>query len=365
MKITNVSVTVVSLPAPPKPFWNSIVRTERRGGARITIRTDENVAGTAPCSGSVKELVEGTIGPKIAGSDPFRPEQIWHMMYMGGTRKPIAAGLHIVAMSAVDNALWDLRGKALGVPVWKLAGGAADTVDVYAAGGYYEDGKGVRDLCREMESYVAEGFRAVKMKVGWPDAGLAYDAERVRAVRNTVGDDVKLMVDANNAWDAATAVRFGRMIEDVQPFWFEEPVHPDDYDGGAKVAAALDVPVAAGENTFTRYGFRTLMDSGAAEIVQADPNLCGGISEWLKIAAAADARHLPMAPHGNAAVGCACVAAVSNGLITEYYPSAFRNELAEPLTFRDGRIVLPSAPGLGIEWNEELFNGGGTGTGSD
>jgi L-alanine-DL-glutamate epimerase-like enolase superfamily enzyme len=274
---------------------------------------------------------------------------------MGGTRKPVAAGTDIVAISAVDNALWDLKGKALGQPVWKLAGGAQDTVWVYAAGGYYEDGKGINELCREMESYVAEGFGAVKMKVGWPGAGLVHDAERVRAVRAAIGAEIELMIDANNAWDAVTAIRFGRMVEDVRPFWFEEPVHPDDFEGSAKVAEALDMPVAAGENTFTRYGFRELVENGAAEVVQADPNTCGGISEWLKIAGLAAAHHLPMAPHGNASVGCSCVAAVGNGLITEYYPTAFRSELTESLTFKNGRIQLSDEPGLGIVWREDLI----------
>jgi L-alanine-DL-glutamate epimerase-like enolase superfamily enzyme len=353
VKVTAITVTIIPMPPLPKPFWNSIVRTKDRGGARVEISTDEGIVGMAPCSGGVKALVEGTIARKLVGMDPLRGEAIWQTMYMGGTRKPVAAGTDIVAMSAVDNALWDLRGKSFGQPVWKLAGGAKETVRVYAAGGYYEDEKGIAELCAEMKGYVAEGFSAVKMKVGWPGAGLRRDADRVYAVRDAVGEDVELMIDANNAWDATTAIRFARMVEDARPYWFEEPVHPDDFKGAVKVAEALDMPVAAGENTFTRYGFRELIDAAAAEVVQADPNTCGGISEWLKIAALASANHLPMAPHGNAAVGCACVAAVENGLITEHYPSAFRNELVEPPEFRNGRILLSDEPGLGIVWREE------------
>ncbi len=361
MKITDIVVAVVPMPSLAKPFWNSIIRTERVDRARIEIKTDEGVVGTAPCQPGVKHFVEGTIRGKLIGLDPLRTDLLWQTMYMGGTRKPVSKGSFIVAMSAVDNALWDLKGKALGQPVWRLAGGAYDTVRVYAAGGYYEDDKGVPELCAEMESYVAEGFTAVKMKVGWPGAGLKGDAERVAAVRGAIGDDIDLMVDANNAWDAHTAIRFGRMIERYEPYWFEEPVHADDYDGAAKVAAALDIPIASGENEHTRYGFRELIERGGAQIIQADPNNCGGISEWLRIAAIAGAHHLPMSPHGNAAIGACCVAAVGNGLITEYYPTAHHNPLLGRLDFRDGHVMLSEEPGLGIQWDEALISSMGKG----
>ena len=355
MKITDVRVTVVPMGELETPFWNSIIRTEKRDRARVEIATDEGIVGMAPASPGVRGDVEGAIRAKLVGQDPLRTEALWQSLYMGGTRKPVAKGSFIVSLGVVDNALWDLKGKALGQPVWRLAGGAQDRVWIYAAGGYYEDGKGVRELCRELESYVAEGFGAVKMKVGWPGVTLKGDAERVRAVRKAIGPDVELMVDANNAWDSHTAIRFARMIEDTEPYWFEEPVHADDIEGAVKVAAALDMPVASGENEFTRWGFRDLIERGGAEIIQADPNTSGGISEWLKIAAMAGAHHLPMAPHGNAAVGSCCVAAVANGLITEYYPTAHSDELVGPMDFRDGHIVMPQTPGLGIEWNEKLI----------
>ena len=355
MKISDITFTQISLGSLERPFWNSIIRTTSRGFARVDIRTDEGAMGAAPASAGSRSIIEGSLRRKLIGQDPMRTDQLWQMMYMGGTRKPVAKGDYIVAMSALDNALWDLKGQVLGQPVWKLAGGAQSRVRAYAAGGYYEEEKGHREICREMESYVEYGFRAVKMKVGWPGMTLRQDAERVRAVRSAIGDDVDLMVDANNAWDASTAIRFGRLIENCDPYWFEEPVHADDLEGAIKVAAALDVPVASGENEFTRWGFRDLIESGAAEIVQADPSICGGISEWLRIAALASAHHLPMAPHGQAALGSCCVAAVENGLITENYPSAFQNEAAEPVDFRGGYIHLSNAPGLGIVWNEKLI----------
>ncbi|MBN1401452.1 MAG: mandelate racemase/muconate lactonizing enzyme family protein [Anaerolineae bacterium] len=358
MKITDITLSVVDLGPLEQPFWNSIIKTTRRTQARIEIRTDEGLTGLAPCSasGSMQATLLGPLKAKLLNQDPLRIGYLWDRMYMGGTRKPVAKGDYIHAMSAVDIALWDLTGKALGQPVWKLIGGVQSRVWAYAAGGYYAEGKGLAELAAELGGYVRDGFRAVKMKVGWPGVSLKEDQERVRAAREAIGPDVELMVDANNAWDANTAIRFGHMVEQYEPYWFEEPVHADDFSGGAKVAAALRMPVATGENEFTRWGFRDLIDAGAVEVVQADPNICGGISEWLKIAALASAKHLKMAPHGNPNVGSCCVAAVENGLITESYPTSHRNLLMGPVDFRqDGYIYMSDAPGLGIDWDEQAL----------
>ena len=357
MKISHIAVSVIELGTLDVPFWNSIIRTSTATRARVEIHTDDGLVGFAPCSASasIRSTILGALTTKLKSQDPLRTGHLWSLMYMGGTRKPVAKGDYITAMSAVDNALWDLKGKALAQPVWRLAGGCQERVRAYAAGGYYAEGKGPRQLADELEGYANEGFRAVKMKVGWPGVSLRHDAERVRAVRQAIGPDVELMVDANNGWDANTAIRFGRMIEPYDPYWFEEPVHADDFRGAAKVAAALDVPVASGENEYTRWGFRDLIEQDAAEVVQADPNICGGLSEWLKIASFAGAYHLPMAPHGNASIGSCCVAAVDNGLITENYPTSFKSVLMAPVDFRkDGFIYMSETPGLGIEWDEDI-----------
>jgi len=316
------------------------------------------VVGMAPGSASsaAQATILGPIRSKLIGEDPLRIGHLWSKMYMGGTRKPVAKGDYIRSMGAVDNALWDLVGKALNQPVWKLIGGVQSRVKAYAAGGYYQEGKGLPELCAEMESYVRVGFRAVKMKVGWAGVTLREDAERVRAVREAIGPDVDLMIDANNAWDAKTALRFARMVEPYDPYWFEEPVRADDLRGGALLVSALDMPIASGENEFTRWGARDLIEAHAADIIQLDPTTCGGISEWLKVAAMASAYHLKMAPHGNPNIGSCCVAAVENGLITENYPSTFHNALVGPVDFRsDGYIYMSDLPGLGITWDEALI----------
>jgi L-alanine-DL-glutamate epimerase-like enolase superfamily enzyme len=358
MRITDVKVTVVDLGQLEQPFWNAIIKTTGRRRGRIEIYTDEGAVGMAPCSASAsrRAMILGPIRSKLLDQDPLRIGYLWNRMYMGGTRKPVAKGDYITAMGATDNALWDLQGKIVSQPVWKLIGGTQSRVKAYAAGGYYAEDKGLSELCAEMESYVGSGFRAVKMKVGWPGVTLKEDAERVRAVREAIGADIDLMIDANNAWDAKTALRFARLVAPYDPYWFEEPVPADDFRGGALLVSSLDMPIASGENEFTRWGARDLIKAHAADIIQLDPTTCGGISEWLKAAAMASAYHLHVAPHGNPNIGSCCVAAVENGLITENYPTSHHNILMEPVDFcSDGYIYMSEEPGLGIGWNEKVI----------
>jgi L-alanine-DL-glutamate epimerase-like enolase superfamily enzyme len=269
---------------------------------------------------------------------------------MFSVRHTTTGGDFMFALSRVDIALWDLLGKVVGQPVWRLLGGDRNRVEAYAAGGYYGHEKGLRELAAEMERYLALGYRAVKMKVGWVGTTLKADAERVRVVRETVGPDIKLMVDANHAYTAAQAIQFGRMVERYEIEWFEEPVPHTDLRGGAEVCAALDMPIATGEMETTRWGFRTLLAARALDICQADPVNCGGLTEWRKIAALATADHLPLAPHGTHTIGMHCVASCPEGLTVETYPEVYAvPELMAPLVLEDGQIRVPDTPGLGLE----------------
>jgi L-alanine-DL-glutamate epimerase-like enolase superfamily enzyme len=264
-------------------------------------------------------------------------------------RKPVAKGEYIRAMGAVDIAVWDLIGKALNMPVYQVLGACSDRIRVYAAGGYYEEGKGLKELAAEMEEYVREGFRAVKMKVGGEP--MKTDAERVRAVRDAVGPDIDILLDANNKWNAYEAIRFGRMVEKYDPYWFEEPVEPDDFQGCAEVRRVLDIPVVAGENEFTRWGCRDLIQAGSADILNLDTVIAGGITEYRKIAALASAHHIPVAPHGNPHMAVHLLASTPNTLIMETYPAVeSKYNVALPLfPVKDGYITPPSKPGIGID----------------
>jgi L-alanine-DL-glutamate epimerase-like enolase superfamily enzyme len=269
-------------------------------------------------------------------------------------RKPVAKGEYIRAMGAVDIAIWDIIGKALNLPVYKALGACSDRIRVYAAGGYYEEGKGLKELAAEMEGYVREGFRAVKMKVG--GAPMREDVERVRAVRDAIGPDIDLQLDANNKWNAYEAIRFGRMVERYDPAWFEEPVEPDDFAGCAEVRKALDIPIVAGENEFTRWGARDLLTANSCDILNIDTVIGGGITEYRKIAGLASAFHVPVAPHGSPHMAVHLLASTPNTLIMETYPAVeSKYNLALPLfPVKDGHVQAPRKPGLGIDPDPEI-----------
>jgi len=269
-------------------------------------------------------------------------------------RKPVAKGEYIRAMGAVDIAIWDIIGKALNLPVYKVLGACNEKIRVYAAGGYYEDGKGPAELVKEMEGYVREGFRAVKIKIG--GEGLKVDVERIRAVREALGPDIDILLDANNRWNAYEAIRFGRAVEKYDPYWFEEPVEPDDFKGCAEVRRALDTPIVAGENEFTRWGCRELIEAGSADILNLDTVIAGGITEYRKIAGMASAYHIPVAPHGNPFMAVHLLASTPNTLIMETYPGVeSKYNPALPLfPVKDGYIQAPDKPGIGIDPDPEM-----------
>ena len=349
MRITEVKFLRLRFPGKTPRQRNAILWSG--GGApgmtQLEIHTDAGLIGRSIPAGFT-EIIERNLAPVIRGENPFFVERIWDKMYRQW-RKPVAKGAVIQAMGAVDIAIWDIIGKALGKPVYQVLGGFTERVRVYAAGGYYEEGKSTADLAREMESYVKEGFRAVKMKVGGEPLGV--DVERVRAVREAIGPKIDLLVDANNKWKAYEAIRFGRAVEKYDIFWFEEPVEPDDFKGCAEVRQALDIPIVAGENEFTRWGCRELLEARSADILNLDTVIAGGITEYRKIAALASAYHTPVSPHGNPFMAVHLLASVSNGLIMETYPAIeSKYNLALPLfPVQEGYITVPDKPGLGID----------------
>jgi len=354
IRITGVTFLRLRFPGTTARKRNSILWSG--GGApgmtQLEVHTDAGIIGRSIPAGFT-DIIEKSLAPVIRGENPFYTERIWDRMYRQW-RKPVAKGAVIHAIGAVDIALWDIIGKALGMPVYRVLGGFTDRVRVYAAGGYYEEGKTIADLAREMEGYVREGFRAVKMKVGGEP--LAVDLERVRAVREAIGPRIDLLIDANNKWTAHEAIRFGRAAEKYDPFWFEEPVEPDDFAGCAEVRQALDIPIAAGENEFTRWGCRELLEARSADVLNADTVIAGGITEYRKIAALASAYHVPVSPHGNPFMAVHLLASVPNGLIMETYPGVeSKYNLALPLfPVKDGYVAVPDKPGLGIDPDPEV-----------
>ena len=355
IKITDIQFLRMRFPGKTPRKRNGTI--ESGGGApgmtQVEVHTDAGIVGRS-ISGGSHDIITSQLLPRIKGMNPFHVEAIWDRMYRFN-RKPVAKGAYIAAMGAVDIAIWDIIGKALGMPVCEVLGVFSTKIRVYAAGGYYEENKGVGELVREMEGYVKEGFHAVKMKIGGEP--MDVDHERVRAVRQAIGPKIDLAIDANNRWTAAEAIRFGRMVEKYNPFWFEEPVEPDDFDGCAEVKRVLDIPIAAGENEFTRWGARDLIQAKAVDVLQCDTVLSGGITEGRKIAALASAYHIPFSPHGSPHMALHLLASVPNALIMETYPAVeSQYNLALPLfPVKDGYIEVPNLPGLGIDPAPEMI----------
>jgi L-alanine-DL-glutamate epimerase-like enolase superfamily enzyme len=335
---------------------------ENREYTLVRITNKDGVEGIGFCCGGTKAGHISTIAVRdllrshVIGRESHEVESIWHDMFrdsiLHGRR-----GSVMRAISAIDIALWDLRAKELGIPLSQLLGTyKKDNLPAYASGGVYYEGQTADDLAKELRGYVDMGFKAVKMKVGHlkPDE----DVIRVKAAREAIGESVHLLLDANNAWpDAASAIRAIRPLEDYNPGWIEEPVMPDDIEASAAVKAATRIPVATGEIEATRWGFRQLIHHNAASILQPDAAVCGGITEWRKIAALAAAHTLPVAPHWFPEIHMHLVAATPNAIWVECVPhtkvASFALILKEPVETQNGAVVLPKGPGIGIELVEE------------
>lgn len=293
---------------------------------------------------------------RVRGLDVFAADRLWESMYLPklyGRR-----GLTTRAMSAIDIAVWDLKGKALGLPLYRLLGAHSPKARGYFPGGYYEESKGIDGLIEEMTAFVTQGARAVKLKVG--RAPIRHDVDRVRAVRAALGSSVDILVDANNAYAPYEAIQIGRQLERLGVFWFEEPVAADDLEGSARVAAALDLPIASGENEYTRYGFREMIKAKAADIFNADAQTLGGITEWCKVADMAAAYDIPIAPHGHQHIHSHLVSAAPNGLMVECCTNSNSPLLLEifpePLRVENGEIYAPTGPGLGVSLDLTVAN---------
>jgi len=359
MKVTDLEATLIYIPL-KRPVAFATAEVRGRYYTIVKVRTDQGVEGwgyTVGVGPVVKAAAE-SLKDFVIGEDPLATERIWDKIFhsnhnmLAGRR-----GALIRALSALDIALWDIKGKVAGLPIYKLLGAFRDRVPCYASGGYYAEGKGLDGLAKEMEGYVAKGFKAAKMKVG--RLSIKEDAERVRVAREALGDERLLMVDCNNAYpDAATAIRAGRAFEPYNIAWLEEPLYPDNLPGHAAVAAALDAPVATGELEGTRWGFRQMIELKAADILQPDVIVVGGISEWMKVAQTAASFDLPVAPHVSWEIHVHLGAATRNTMILEYFlreadvynPDDFQKE---PLVPKDGYLIPPDKPGHGLELDEK------------
>jgi len=371
MMITAVRTHVLEA-ALSQPFAYSRAWYDTRTAMLVEIATDQGLVGWGECYGPARitAAVVQTVAPWLVGQDPLRTDYLWQLIY-ARLRDHGQKGVVIEGLSGIDIALWDIKGKHFGVPVHRLLGGTfRSEVQAYATGLYRRrSGDPLRYLADEAAGYVAEGFKAVKLKVGF---GVEEDAAATRAVREAIGTHVTLMVDANHAYDAAAAIRLGRMIEPHDIGWFEEPVPPEDVAGYREVKAAISIPIAGGECEFTRFGFRDLLVSRAIDIIQPDTCAAGGLSECKKIADMAEAFGVRYNPHVWG-TGIAIAASLQLlAVLPSHTPPSLapvapmlefdRTEhpirqslLVQPIEHMKGIVRVPDGPGLGIEVDREAL----------
>jgi D-galactarolactone cycloisomerase len=362
MKITGVRTHLVHCPIPQEHRVRSGAGYKlARQAAFVEIETDEGMSGYGPCSfgsvsldlASVAALIEKTYAPALVGQDPGRIEHHWDRIYYGAiTRTHGPRGVGVAMLSAIDIALWDLKGKALGVPVYELLGGAVrDPQPLYVSSVYWAPPE---QAAAQARAFVADGFKAFKVKVGFD---VANDIESLHAIRDEVGYDVDMLVDANQCYTRHLALQVGRELEKLRVFFYEEPLPTDDVDGHRFLAEKLDVRIATGENMYTRWDFMPFLSAGAVHVVQADASRCGGISEAAKIADVAGAFHAHFVPHTfsdalTVVANLHVVAARANAPIMEYDRTwnPLQTELVKnPPEVRNSAIELPNGPGLGVE----------------
>jgi D-galactarolactone cycloisomerase len=342
------------------------------------VTTDAGVTGwgEALCQGLqppeiAAATVRAALKPLAIGADPLQPEVLWHRMYHH-TRDYGMKGAVIGAISGVDIALWDIIGKACKQPIHKLIGGSfRPRVEAYATGLYFKNMDRLNEeAAEEARGYAEQGFRSIKMKIGL--GSLKKDLDRVAAVRDAIGPGIRLMVDANHCFNVPQAINIGRELEQLDVYWFEEPISPEDREGYVEVSRRLDIAVAGGENEFTKFGFRDIIDRRAMDIVQPDVCAAGGITECKKIAALAQAAGIQCIPHAwGTAIGLAatihflaslpecppCLVPISPILEYEQTFNPFRDQLSRVrLSHEKGFVDVPTGPGLGIDINREILD---------
>ncbi len=364
MKITRIEATVVEQRL-ERPFYFSQFEFQTRQICLVKVVAEDGTYGWGEGYGPATVVKAGIeyLRPLVLGEDALQVEAIWSKMYLRA-QDYARRGVLVAAISAIDIALWDLRGKLLGQPVSVLLGGRRrERVRVYATGLYFTDTDNqVGALVDEAQHYAAQGFSAIKMKVG---LGVETDLRHTRAVRQAIGDDIELMVDANHAYSLSEALSFARQIEPLGVSFFEEPVSPDDYDGYRELRQRTSIAIAGGECEYLLAGFRQLLSMRCVDIAQPDICGAGGLTEVKRIAALASAFQTNIIPH-SWGTGIAFAAGLHFVSTLDPVPgrlrmpeamlemdrseSALRDKLTQPQFKQvDGGVAVPTAPGLGVD----------------
>jgi len=359
MKIASYEATILRVPE-DDPLANM---PEEAGRLRpiviLRLRTDSGIEGIGVTlyggrmTRSLHAAVED-LSAAIVGEDPMRIEHIVAKLRAGTGDSCGPGGIFTLALSAIDTALWDIKGKALDQPLWKLLGGHRDRVATYASGSLR---RGLTDAQARQAAQilVQKGFKAMKTQMALPGSPTpAEEARRVRVVREAIGPDVTLMCDINQRWRPEQAIDIGSRVEDVGLFWLEDVTAHDDYAGLARVTDALKTPIAGGEYVWGIVPFRHMIEARSVDIVMVDLARVGGPTQWMKVAGMAEAFNLPVVSHVMPEILLHMVAACPNGLTVEYMPWMLALYEETP-ALEDGMLVLPTKPGLGLKFDEKAI----------
>lgn len=371
MKITGINVHPLSAETPER-LWTAHEVLHALSLIIVEVTTDEGVTGYGMIHGEPQKAICDWVkrfADIVRGMDPLGHADIWEKLFLltcprpdglngsGGLPPPLPRGARpqiMAAIGGIDIALWDLKGKAAKLPVYKLLGGTRNSFFTYATGGYYHEGATPEAYARELASFVDAGYRAVKLKCC--GGTMAYEVERIRAVREAIGRDVLFMLDMNAAYTVDECIQFAHLVEPYDIFWLEEPLHwylqPADF---LRVAAATHIPLAHGERELTRFTTRDFIASGAIRFVQFDSTRYAGFSEGLRVAHLAEQHGVRIAPH--------CVPEIHTHLCSAFASASFAVETigndrrdiigkgiyARGPVVRDGEVHVPDAPGFGFE----------------
>ncbi|MEZ5360994.1 MAG: mandelate racemase/muconate lactonizing enzyme family protein [Bryobacterales bacterium] len=355
LRITDLETDLLRFP-PGRPEYDAVHRFgDHRGGVVLRLKTNAGHTGWAYSSFGMVQggpevlqtIFEKEIKPLVVGQDPAFPKllrkKIWNILEYHGVQ-----GIAQFAIGATDMAVWDILAKAAGLPLYKMLGAAHDRMPVYSMCGWYYEGDSDLSIYRKaIEDRLAEGFRAIKVKTGRGSFG--EDMQRLRAAREIAGPTVRIMVDANQGLNRNEALRRGRAYQEEGCFWYEEPMPPHEKDGYAMLAQELDIRIATGENEYTKYEFLELLKRDAADVLQPDNRRAGGVTEWMEIAALADAFGVEIASHGGGPANLHMLLAMPNAIYMETGSLKGNSQYLEALRMQDGAVLAPEAPGMGSD----------------
>ncbi|MEM6661909.1 MAG: mandelate racemase/muconate lactonizing enzyme family protein [Pseudomonadota bacterium] len=355
MKITDIRTTCLTVPYDDPP-QTGFIALEAMDLIVIEVETDAGIVGIGhlhPLAGGVRTIemcIHEMLKPVVVGQDASDPAALWRKMWLA-TFIQGRMGITVMAQSGLDMALWDAVGKAAGQPLWQVWGGTGDPMKIYGSGCYR--GLGQDGMIAKAHSYVDQGYRAIKMQVAHVFTP-AEDIANVRAMRAALGDDIEIMIDVNQGWDVETAIATARQFQDQNIKWLEEPVMADDFDGYHQIAAAIEIPVVGGENSFCDYDMQPFFDSGAVPILQPDV-MRGGYTNLRVTAEKAHAAGIAIAPHVFPELSCHLTASIPNPSWLENM-GWYQKLWTDPLTIEGGMLTPPTTPGIGLTFRPEILS---------